>query len=106
MRELVYLDLAVAKCRPELFSLGPCTALSQHVRHAKNFRTRLKLLSKKTGFNANSQMLLWRNLDRVDDRNYLIMAADSPYVRVGQIFIRGRRTVHATQTRKQKIVFK
>ena len=55
----------------------------------------------------------WRNLDRVVDRNYLIyliMAADSPYVKVGQIFIRGCRTefrtVHATQTRKQKIVVK
>jgi hypothetical protein len=42
------------------------------------------------------------------------MAADSPYVKAGKIFIRGRRTelrrvhelVHATQTRKQKIVFK
>ena len=59
----------------------------------------------------------WRNLDRVDDKNYLIylfIAADSPYVKAGQIFIRGRRTelrranklVHATKTRKQKIVFK
>ena len=54
---------------------------------------------------------------RVDGRNYLIyliMAANSPYVKVGQIFTRGRRTelrrvhelVHASQTRKQKIVFK
>ena len=62
-------------------------------------------------------MLLWRNLDRVDDKKYLIylvMTADSPYVKAGQIFIRERRTelrkvhdlVHATQTRKQKIVVK
>lgn len=63
-------------------------------------------------------MLLWRNLDRVDDRTYLIyliMASDSPYVKAGQNFIRSHRTelrrvhelelVHATQTRKQKIVF-
>jgi hypothetical protein len=44
-------------------------------------------MKKKTEFNVNSQMLLWRNLDRVDDRNYLIyliMAADSPYVKVEQ----------------------
>jgi hypothetical protein len=61
-------------------------------------------------------MLLSQNLDPVDDGNYLIyliMAVDSPYVKASQIFIRGSRTelrrvhelVHATQTRKQKIVF-